>query len=219
MPGGADITNATKTHDPDRETAAARHSSTPPILFCPFCKEAFEEIDECPEHGLILVPVDRLPHSARRGSGDVSFFVDPRQGRGGVLVGASMVILGFMLPLVESRGVVASALEVAIDGAANLWLTPGAAIGQLWILWSRRAAASMRAARGAILGLAIGGGLPLLYTTRRISMMADAYSADAQWLAGLFVMVAGLLLAGLWSRRLGDSVGAVERDKPKPKAV
>jgi len=37
-----------------------------------------------------------------------------------------------MLPLVESRGVVASALEVAIDGAANLWLTPGAAIVQLF---------------------------------------------------------------------------------------
>ncbi len=181
----------------------ARQSSTPRILFCPFCRESFEEIDECPEHGLILVPVDKLPRSAGGGSGDVSFFVDPRQGRGGILVGASMVILGFLLPLVESRGVVASALEVAIDGAANLWLTPGAAIGLLWILWSRRGSVSMRAARGAILGLAIGGGLPLLYTTRRISMMASAHSADARWLAGLFVMVGGLALAGLWSRRIG----------------
>lgn len=203
LPEGADITNATKTHEPPRETASARESSTPRILFCPFCGEAFEGIEECPEHELTLVPVDRLPRRVGRGSGDVSFFMDPRHGRGGVLLGASMVMLGFVLPLVESRGVVASALEVAIDGAANLWLTPGAAIAQLWILWSRRAVAPMRAARGAVLGLAIGGGLPLLYTMRRIATMADAYSTDTHWLAGLFVMVAGLLLVGLWSRRLG----------------
>ena len=108
-----------------------------------------------------------------------------------------------MLPLVESRGVVASALEVAIDGAANLWLTPGAAIVQLWILWSRRAGPPMRAVRGAVFGLAVGGGLPLIYTTRRIATMAGVYSADVRWLAGLFVMIGGLVLVGLSSRRLG----------------
>lgn len=160
-------------------------------------------MDECPEHELILVPVDKLPRSVDRGSGHVSFFVDPRHGRGGVLFGASLVILGFMLPLVESRGLVASALEVAIDGAANLWLTPAAAIAQLWILWSRRTTALMRAARAAVIGLAVGGALPLLYTTRRISKMADVYAADTHWLAGLWLMVVGLSLTGLWSRRLG----------------
>ncbi len=160
-------------------------------------------MDECPAHELTLVPVDRLPRPAARGSGHVAFFADPRHGRGGVLVGASLVILGFMLPFVESRELVASALEVAIDGAANLWLTPVAAIAQLWILWSRRTAAPMRAARGAVFGLAVGGGLPLLYTTRRISKMADLYAADTHWLAGLWLMIFGLSLAGLWSRRLG----------------
>jgi len=160
-------------------------------------------VDECPEHELRLVPVDRLPRLVGAGLGRVSFFVDPRHGRGGVLIGASLVIVGFMLPLVESRGFVASALEVAIDGAANLWLTPGAAIAQLWILWSRRAAAPMRAARAAVFGLAIGAGLPLLYTTRRIATMADVYAANANWLAGLWIMVAGLSLAALSSSRLG----------------
>jgi hypothetical protein len=120
-----------------------------------------------------------------------------------VLVGASMVLLGFMLPLVESRGVVASALEVAIDSAANLWLTPGAAIVQLWILWSRRADAPMHAARGAVFGLAVGGALPLIYTTRRIATMAGLDSADAHWLVGLWIMVGGLVLAGFFSHRLG----------------
>ena len=45
------------------------------------------------------------------------------------------------------RAVPASALEVAIDGAANLWFTPGAAIALLWILWRRRSRYTMRAAR------------------------------------------------------------------------
>jgi hypothetical protein len=160
-------------------------------------------MDECPEHELTLVPVDKLRRPLDRGSGHVAFFVDPRLGRGGVLVGASLVIVGFMLPLVESRGLVASALEVAIDGAANLWLTPAAAIAQLWILWWRRTAVLMRAARGAVLGLAVGGGLPLFYTTRRISKLVELHAADTHWLAGLWLMVAGLSLAGLWSRRLG----------------
>lgn len=119
------------------------------------------------------------------------------------MVGASMVLLGFMLPFVESRGVVASALEVAIDGAVNLWLTPGAAIAQFLILSSRRSGATMRAARGAVFGLAIGGGLPLIYTTRRIATMASLDSVDVHWLLGLWIMVGGLLLTGLSSRRLG----------------
>jgi len=61
----------------------------------------------------------------------------------------------------------------------------------------------MRAARVAIFGLAVGGGLPLLYTTRRIATMAAAHAADAHWLAGLWIMAAGLSLAGLSSYRLG----------------
>lgn len=140
----------------------------------------------------------------------VRFFIDPRLGRGTVLLGASLVLLGFLAQFVSTTGeqaskIVASALEVAIDGAANIWLTPGAAVAVLWILWRRRSRISMRAARAAVFGLAAGGALPLIYTTRRIGVVADAYTADVQWSWGLWLMVAGLLLAALggWARQLG----------------
>ena len=170
--------------------------------FCPFCHAAFDDREECPEHQLSLVSRSELLRRVDRPAG-VSFFADPRQGRGGVLLGAAAVLVGFFLPLVESRGLLASALVVAIDGASNLWLTPGAALAQLWILWSRRDAGSMRRARVAVLGLALGGALPLMYTTWRIAAMADAALADAGFRTGLWVMVAGLGLCASSSVFLG----------------
>ena len=133
----------------------------------------------------------------------MSFFADPRHGRGGVLVGAAAVLFGFFLPFVEYRGLLASALVVAIDGAANLWLTPGAALGQLWILWSRRDVGSMRKARLAVLGLALAGALPLTYTRWRIVAMADAASANVGFRMGLWIMVGGLALCAASSVFLG----------------
>ena len=173
------------------------------ILFCPFCRDAFEGCAECPEHELTLVAIDQLPRTPESALDSVTFFVDPRLGRGLVLLGATLILLGFVAPFVSARGVSASALEVAIDGAGNLWLIPGAALALLWILWRRRSRDTMRAARFAVLGLALGGALPLIYTTRRIGLVADAYTADVEWLWGLWLMVAGLLVAALGSRSIG----------------
>ncbi len=124
-------------------------------------------------------------------------------GRGGVLAGAMLACIGFFMPLVEARSAVASGIELASEGATNLWLTPIAALSLLWILWLRRRPNQMRAARLAILGLCVGGVLPLLYTTRRVALMADFASADAHWLAGLWTMAGGLVLSGVSSFWLG----------------
>jgi len=180
---------------------------SPPVLFCPFCREGFEDCTECPEHELTLVPIDELPREAGRALGSVTFFADPRLGRGAVLLGATLVLLGFLVPFVRSRAVWASALEVAIDGAGNLWFTPGAAIALLWILWRRRSRATMRVARAAAFGLAVGGALPLIYTTRRIELVAEAYSADVEWLSGLWIMAVGLLIAAFGAPGLGRPAG------------
>ncbi|MEM7139230.1 MAG: hypothetical protein AAF500_21845 [Myxococcota bacterium] len=72
------------------------------ILFCPYCRESFEGIDECPEHRLWLVEIDQLPPEDGRAPSGVSFFVDPRFGRGPVLAGAALVLFGFALPFVRS---------------------------------------------------------------------------------------------------------------------
>lgn len=177
----------------------------PKILFCPFCRDGFEGIAECPEHELTLLPIDRLPRPAERPFGGVAFFADPRSGRGGVLLGAGLVVVGFLAPLVRARGLDASALEVAIDGAHNLWFTPGAALGVLWVLWARRSRLEMRGARLAVLGLTLAGVLPLIYTSRRIALVAGAYVAEVEWRWGLATMVAGLAVAALASTRLGAS--------------
>ena len=177
------------------------------MLFCPFCREAFEGHAECPEHELTLVEIDRLPRGGARNSDRVTFFVDPRLGRGTVLLGAALVLCGFFMPFAGARGIVGSALEVAIDGAGNLWFTPGAAVAILCILWRRRSRQSMRAARVAVIGLAAGGALPLIYTTRRIGLVAQSASAQVAWHAGLWVMLVGLLVVALGSRRLGSPRG------------
>jgi hypothetical protein len=172
------------------------------ILFCPFCGESFEGRLECPEHELELVPIDRLPRVDRCNNG-VSYFADPRLGRGPILFGAALTVVGFLLPLVRTSSTEASALEVAIDGAHNLWLAPGAAIGMLAVLWFRRDRESMWSARLAVLGLAIAGALPISYTTYRIARMADASQTEVEWLAGAAVMSLGLVVAALGSFRFG----------------
>lgn len=175
------------------------------ILFCPFCRDGFEGLTECPEHELSLVAIDRLPRVRGSSSNEVGVFADPRMGRGGVLAGAAFVLVGFFLPFVRAGGVEAPALEVAIDGAHNLWLTPVAACVMSWVLWARRTRQAMRAARLAVLGLALAGAMPLIYTGRRIGVMARVNGTDVEWLWGLAVMAAGLVLVALASARLGGA--------------
>jgi hypothetical protein len=173
------------------------------VRFCPFCKEGFTGRQECPEHELLLVGIDDLPKQADRASDSVQFFVDPRLGRGPVGLGALLVLIGFVAPFARSRGLTASALEVAIDGAVNLWFAPGSAMAMLWIAWGRRTRRSMRAARAAIFGLALSGGLPLAYTAHRVRLMSSADGVSVDFLWGLWLMVAGLLISAIGAPRFG----------------
>jgi uncharacterized membrane protein len=157
-----------------------------------------------------LLPIDRLPRLGERSLAEVAFFVDPRLGRGGVLLGAWLVFVGFLGPFVRAGELDASALEVAIDGAHNLWLTPLAALGVLLVLWERRSRLAMRDARLAVAGLALVGALPLIYTSRRIALVAGPQVSELEWRWGFAVMVAGLVVAGLASVRLG-AIGELPR--------
>lgn len=178
------------------------------MLFCPYCRDGFEGRRECPEHELLLVPIDRLPRSSGHSLETVTFFADPRLGRGPVLLGAIIVLGGFVAPFVEARGVIASALEVAIDGALNLWLVPGAGALISWTLWARRSRRELRAARLAVFALAGAGVLPLAYTAWRIGLMTRAAGSTLAWHWGLVAMLLGLALAALGSFRLGGAADA-----------
>jgi hypothetical protein len=185
----------------DPEDPAAPHARTE-ILFCPYCRDGFERLSVCPEHELSLVPIDRLPRM-NRSTRAASTFVDPRFGRGPVLLGAALTIIGFFMPFARTQSLEASALEVAIDGAHNLWLAPGAAIATLAVLWVRRDRDAMWSARLAVLGLAVAGLLPIVYTGRRIRLMAEAAGTDVDWLTGGVVMVLGLMVVAVGSLRFG----------------
>jgi len=43
----------------------------------------------------------------------------------------------------------------------------------------------------------------LIYTTRRIGLVAESYTSNVEWLWGLWLMAAGLVVAAFGSRRLG----------------
>lgn len=179
-----------------------RANEAPPLLFCPYCRDGFEDAAECPEHELTLVPIDRLPRIARSAS-QVTFFADPRLGRGPILLGGLLVLVGFFLPFVRTDALQASGLGVAIDGAHNLWLVPGAALAILAVLWVRRDRVAMHSARFAVLGLGLAGVLPLAYTARRVALMAEVTQRDVDWLVGGLTMLVGLVLACVGSLRLG----------------
>lgn len=197
--------------EPDeQEESKRRTGANPRILFCPYCRDGFEALSECPEHELTLVPIDRLPRALRSQSG-VAFFLDPRLGRGPILLGCLLVLVGFFVPFVRTETLEASALEVAIDGAHNLWLVPVAAVSMLAVLWLRRERLSMHAARLAVLGLAVAGSLPLLYTSRRIAITASATQTEIDWRFGGPLILMGLALGAIGSLRLG----VVRFDEPR----
>ncbi len=186
----------------EQDASKRRTGADPPVLFCPYCRDGFEALSECPEHELTLVPIDRLPRVPRSQSG-VAFFLDPRLGRGPILLGGLLVLVGFFVPFVGTETLEASALEVAVDGAHNLWLVPGAAVSMLGVLWFRRGRLSMHAARLAVLGLALAGSLPLFYTARRIAVTASATQTEIDWRFGGPLILIGLALGAVGSVRLG----------------
>jgi len=125
------------------------------VLFCPFCGEAFEGAERCPEHELLLVPWRALPQKPHVPADDEPLpWQSALLGRGLVAAGAALSLLAFVaLPLARVDGALAmggSMLLLALSGTPKLWLVPAAACAQLAILYRRRTAASMRAARLAV---------------------------------------------------------------------
>src|SRR5687767_9594160 len=81
-----------------------------PLLFRPFCRGCFGGEKECPEHALGLLPVERLPKeeddSAIPAHDRPVAPFEHRFGRGFVMVGIVLSLVGFAMPflLVTSGG-------------------------------------------------------------------------------------------------------------------
>lgn len=182
-------------------------------LFCPFCRECFEDTDVCPEHELALVSFDRLPS---RG-GDVPrddervAIHDLRHGRGWLLLAGLLLLGGMAAPLVTTadgvRSTTASGYELASDRALNLWIVPAVAGALLSVLLRRRTPAEMRGSRLAIPLLALMAAGSVGYTLWRIRRATEAYGLELriEWGLGALALAVALAIAA------GVRLGAVRQ--------
>ncbi len=193
---------------PDAEAPTA---SDAPLLFCPFCRECFEGIAQCPEHDLALVPWDELPRSEEPeelGSDDAVSPVELRFGRGELLAGVAVLMASVLSPLFTvTEGEVGrtfSLLEAATDRAPNLWTVPFVAALVLSIVLRRRTIGQMLGSRLAMLILATGPFISLAYTLWKVyggaAQMREVLHSEVyvqlSWGVGLVLAGGALLIVG-----------------------
>lgn len=194
---------------------AERIEDGAPLLFCPFCREAFEGQKQCPDHDLVLVPWDELPKSESEEltEDDAVSPVDLRFGRGELLAGVVLLLISVPCPLFTvtegdaSRAF--SLLTAATDRHPNLWTVPFVAALVLSITLRRRTIRQMLGARLAILILALGPFASVAYTLWRVTTNAAELGAalhrtitvDVAW--GVGPVLAGAVLLAVGALRLG----------------
>jgi len=185
------------------------------LLFCPFCREAFEGQDRCPDHELALVPWEELPgsESEELRAEDAVSPVDPRFGRGELFASVALLFSSVLCPIftvTEGEDARAfSLLEAATDRHPNLWTVPFVAAIVLSVTLRRRTIREMLGARLALLILALGPPASLGYTLWRVSTNADSLGAalhrsigvTPEW--GIVPVLVGALLLAVGSVRLG----------------
>lgn len=195
-----------------------------PLRFCPFCRECFEDETQCPEHELALVPFDALPREddpdALPSYEEKVAPLDLRFGRGIVMGGIALTLIGFAAPVLEvvtsSQARAFSGLEAATLRAPSLWTVPFVALMFVWILARRRTPLAMLGARLVALLCAVAPLVSLLYTALKVEQGARQFveqsgqsmTVSLAW--GAWVIGAGAVLLLIGSARLGVIPGAAK---------
>lgn len=196
-------------------TDAERVESGAPLLFCPFCREAFEGETRCPDHDLSLVSWDELPkaESDTLSEDDAVTPIELRYGRGELFAGVVLSMISVLSPLFTVRdgdqARTFSLLAAATDRAPNLWTVPFVAALVLSITLRRRTIRQMLGARLALLILASGPLISLGYSFYKITTGAAELGAqvhrtlvvDGEW--GMGLVIAGAVLMGIGAFRFG----------------
>ena len=134
--------------------------SESPILFCPFCREAFEGETRCPSCDVELVALRELGALAAAAAPDdapLSVW-SPKRGRGVLGFGALLTLIAFFCPFATldgDRRVTNTLYTLARGRSLRLWLVPLAAFALLLMLYRRRTGPSMRGARLAAIFLSL----------------------------------------------------------------
>lgn len=183
------------------------------VLFCPFCRESYENETACPEHELPLVPLSMLPSEEQIDEHVPLARSDFRHGRGLVLAASALLFFGFFLPFAQrgAAGASVSAFRFASQLASNLWTVPLVAAAAIAIVLRRKTIAHLRSARLAVSLLGLFPLASLAYTTWRLMIAAAEY--ERSWGAGyelhpkigafsMLIGSVGLLMSGVFLGRV-----------------
>ncbi len=183
------------------------------MLFCPFCREPFDDIARCPTHDLALVDLQHLPPDQYDQEVPPELLGQPisganfRYGRGPLFFGSMLYLLSFPLDFVRIQSVTQthaySTFEAALTRAPNLWSVPFAAVVLVGILWRKRTLAELAGVRFATLCISVVPLVAALYSLMRVTKAADATQLVAQPGPALGLVALGALLTAYGSFRLG----------------
>lgn len=186
----------------------SRRAPTEQVLFCPFCREAFEGSARCPDHEMQLVAWHQLPREVAPMSDDQRLApYSLIAGRGWVFLGAGLTLFAFILPMLTMIGETelhANMFRFASLRAGKLWMVPLASIAQAMILFRRRTMRGLRAVRLAVACVALMPSLALGLTLQGVAAAATATTQRTgeeiritiEWGAYLVFVAALLMLYG-----------------------
>jgi hypothetical protein len=151
------------------------------VLFCPFCREAFEDATMCPDHDIRLVPFDALEGATEPDApedDEALPIYDPRLGRGLVGAGAFLLLIASALPFVArssgDQSIAPSLFTLASEEATALWTVPCVALALLVMLACLRAPRTMRRLRPVVMLAALAAPLSVAIAFMNIQSAALA---------------------------------------------
>lgn len=183
------------------------------VRFCPFCRESFEGVDACPEHGLRLVDFQALPK-----------LEDPRApdawmpwstlafGRGPLLFGALLMLAAFFLPFAAMHGGLeaeSSLYDLARQRAQTLWMVPLSACAMLAVFYRRRTLRGLFSVRLVVAWLgvvpAVVAGVRLFGSYQAAARLSAKLGEPVAVTpgAGVFTLAAAMITVLFAATRLG----------------
>ncbi len=185
------------------------------VLFCPFCRESFEDVTRCPEHDLVLLSFDKLGPDPLDAAHDPDVIdttplepLDHSFGRGFVAAGAVVNALSLGFEFVRGVGGSAglSVREIAIT-APSVWTLPIVSFVLLYVLRRRRTPVELRGLRVLVPMLALVSPLTFGWVMWRLHHGALVWAtgkrtigleAGSAWyvvgLASVLIVVGGIRL-------------------------
>ncbi len=172
------------------------------VLFCPFCRECFEEEERCPHHDLSLVSFRELPRPTDRepyGADEPVPLWEWRLGRGWLWLGGALMLVAFFLPVftmtVGDATIRETPATIVLGGqAALLWSIPIVALILGYLPFWRRTPHSMHKLRVAVPLLALFPVPAVAYSTvlayRATALMPETATVGLDYGAVLVVTAA-----------------------------